>query len=105
MSLAGTGAVAIWHDIAPEGRAEFYAWHGRQHMPERAAIPGFIRGRRYVAHLRCWLGTTIATEHHAALLSLRQSVLRPLADHAGLELRNGNHHLHHEPATIGGTLL
>jgi hypothetical protein len=49
MSLAGQGAVAIWHDIAPEGRAEFYAWHGHEHMPERIAIPGFLRGRRYVA--------------------------------------------------------
>ena len=49
MSLAGEGAVAIWHDIAPEGRAEFYAWHGEEHMPERGGIPGFLRGRRYVA--------------------------------------------------------
>lgn len=49
MSLAGEGAVAIWHDIAPEGRGEFYAWHGREHMPERVGIPGFLRGRRYAA--------------------------------------------------------
>jgi len=49
MSLAGKGAVAIWNDITPEGRAEFYAWHGNQHMPERAGIAGFLRGRRYVA--------------------------------------------------------
>ncbi len=49
MSLAGRAAVAIWHDIVPEGRAEFYAWHGHQHMPERVAIPGFLRGRRYMA--------------------------------------------------------
>lgn len=49
MGLAGRGAVAIWHDIAPEGRAAFYAWHGHEHMPERAGIPGFLRGRRYVA--------------------------------------------------------
>ena len=49
MSLAGKGAVAIWHDIAPEGRTEFYDWHGNEHMPERAGIPGFLRGRRYVA--------------------------------------------------------
>lgn len=49
MALAGGGAVAIWHDIAPEGRDEFYAWHGREHMPERIAIPGFVRGRRFVA--------------------------------------------------------
>ncbi len=49
MSLLGEGAVAIWHDIAPEGIDEFYAWHGRQHMPERVGIPGFLRGRRYIA--------------------------------------------------------
>lgn len=49
MSLSGEGAVAIWHDIAPEGREEFYAWHGQEHMPERVGIPGFQRGRRYVA--------------------------------------------------------
>jgi hypothetical protein len=48
MSLAGKGAVAIWHDIAPEGRDAFYAWHGGEHMPERTGIPGFLRGRRYV---------------------------------------------------------
>jgi hypothetical protein len=49
MALAGTGAVAIWHDIAPEGREAFYAWHGSEHMPERVGIPGFRRGRRYVS--------------------------------------------------------
>jgi hypothetical protein len=49
MALTGGGAVAIWHDIALEGRAAFYEWHGREHMPERVAIPGFRRGRRYVA--------------------------------------------------------
>lgn len=49
MSLAGQGAVAIWNDITDEGRAEFYDWHGREHMPERVGIPGFLRGRRYVA--------------------------------------------------------
>lgn len=49
MSLFGKGAVAIWHDIVPEGRAEFYAWHGSEHMPERVGIPGFLRGRRFIA--------------------------------------------------------
>ncbi|MFM8624821.1 MAG: hypothetical protein ACKOCZ_09985 [Betaproteobacteria bacterium] len=44
-----SGAVAIWHDIAPEGLAEFYAWHGEEHMPERVAIPGFQCGRRFIA--------------------------------------------------------
>ncbi len=50
MSLAGKGVVAIWHGIRPEGRADFYEWHNREHMPERVAIPGFLRGRRYIGH-------------------------------------------------------
>ncbi len=49
MSLLGQGAVAIWHDIVPQGRQDFYAWHGQEHMPERIGIPGFLRGRRYFA--------------------------------------------------------
>jgi hypothetical protein len=49
MTILGKGAVAIWHDIVPEGLADFYAWHDGEHMPERVAIPGFVRGRRYVA--------------------------------------------------------
>jgi len=49
LSLAGTGAIAIWNDITPEGRANFYEWHGRQHIPERVSIPGFRSGRRYIA--------------------------------------------------------
>lgn len=49
MSFAGTGVVAIWHDLLPESRDEFYEWHNREHMPERLGIPGFQRGRRYIA--------------------------------------------------------
>jgi hypothetical protein len=49
MSLAGLGAVCIWHDLVPEATDEFYQWHNREHMPERVAIPGFLRGRRYIA--------------------------------------------------------
>ena len=49
MSLAGLGVVAIWHDLLPETRDDFYEWHNREHMPERVGIPGFRRGRRYVA--------------------------------------------------------
>lgn len=49
MALAGKGAVAIWHDVAPEGREQFYGWHGQEHMPERVGIPGFLRGRRFIA--------------------------------------------------------
>ena len=47
--LAGEAFVAIWHDIVSEGKAEFYAWHTRQHIPERLGVAGFLRGRRYLA--------------------------------------------------------
>lgn len=43
------GIVAIWHDLLPEAKDDFYEWHNREHMPERAGIPGFRRGRRYIA--------------------------------------------------------
>ena len=49
MSLAGTGVVTIWHDLLPEAKDDFHEWHNREHMPERVGIPGFRRGRRYVA--------------------------------------------------------
>jgi len=49
MSLAGAAGVAIWNDSTDEGRANFYEWHNREHMPERLGIPGFLRGRRYVS--------------------------------------------------------
>lgn len=49
MGLLGQGVVAIWNGIRDEGRADFYAWHNREHMPERVGTPGFLRGRRYRA--------------------------------------------------------
>ena len=47
--LAGEAVIATWNGITPEGRDEFYAWHIQEHIPERVGIPGFRRGRRYVA--------------------------------------------------------
>lgn len=49
MGLAGKGVLAIWNGIAEEAEADFVAWHMREHIPERIAVPGFLRGRRYVA--------------------------------------------------------
>lgn len=49
MGLIGGGAVCIWHDLLPDALDDFYEWHNREHMPERVGIPGFRRGRRYIA--------------------------------------------------------
>jgi hypothetical protein len=47
--MLGNAAVAMWWDVAPEMRAEWEHWHSSEHMPERLAIPGFLRGTRWVA--------------------------------------------------------
>lgn len=49
MALLGTGVLAIWNGIAPGWEADFVAWHVNEHIPERVGVPGFLRGRRYVA--------------------------------------------------------
>lgn len=49
MSLTGDGAAVMWHEVRPEAKADYYEWHNREHMPERVGIPGFRRGRRYMA--------------------------------------------------------
>jgi hypothetical protein len=33
--------------MAPEAETEFWRWHDVEHIPERVAVPGFRRGRRY----------------------------------------------------------
>jgi hypothetical protein len=47
--MLGRAAVAMWWDVAPEVRAEWEDWHSTEHMEERLAIPGFLRGSRWVA--------------------------------------------------------
>jgi hypothetical protein len=56
-ALLGSAAVIVWNDVAPEGQQIFYAWHDNEHIPERLAIPGFLRGRRYrcAGHSPEWL--------------------------------------------------
>ncbi len=56
-ALLGNAAVLIWNDVAPEGRDQFYRWHDREHIPERLALPGFLRGRRLACtgHSPEWL--------------------------------------------------
>jgi hypothetical protein len=49
MPLAGSAVLAIWNGIAPQAEDEFVAWHVREHIPERVGLPGFLKGRRYVA--------------------------------------------------------
>lgn len=47
MALLGSGALAMWWDMASIMRAEFEDWHSHEHFPERMTIPGFRRGTRW----------------------------------------------------------
>lgn len=46
--LLGEAALALWGGIDPAREAEFNDWYTHEHLPERIAIPGFLRARRYV---------------------------------------------------------
>jgi len=61
--LLGEGAVVVWNDVDEAGRALFYEWHDQEHLPERLAIPGFLRGRRFRSpnHSPEWLTLYEAT--------------------------------------------
>jgi hypothetical protein len=108
MGLLGEGAVAIWHDIAPEGRDEFYAWHGEEHMPERLGVRGFLRSARYAAvdHAKPEFLILHEVENFAALsgadylASLNHPTPRTLA--VSKHLRNATRSLCRVAASFGG---
>ena len=46
-SLDAMGELMIWTDVAPENEHDFNQWYDKEHMQERASIPGFRWSRRY----------------------------------------------------------
>lgn len=52
MGLLGKSALMMWFDLASEHLPELGAWHSREHLPERMALPGFLRGRRCLSNER-----------------------------------------------------
>jgi hypothetical protein len=47
--LLGKGIMINWADVAIENRVAYDTWHCHEHTVGRVAIPGFQRGRRYIA--------------------------------------------------------
>ena len=47
--LLGLGVMINWNNVVPENRPAYDAWHCHEHMAGRLTIPGFLRGRRYIA--------------------------------------------------------
>lgn len=74
MTLSGTGCFVAWWDLATESVNEHDNWHTHEHMIERVAIPGFLRGSRYRAIdgaprvCTIYQGETLATFTSAAYL-------------------------------------
>ena len=49
MAMPGKGCFVAWYDLKPGREADHDHWHTHEHMIERVAIPGFLRGFRYRA--------------------------------------------------------
>lgn len=49
MPMPGQGCFVGWYDLPPGRGADHDHWHTHEHMIERVAIPGFLRGARYRA--------------------------------------------------------
>lgn len=49
MPLSGQAAMLLAFDITPDAIDEHDHWHTHEHLPERLAIPGFLRGSRWTA--------------------------------------------------------
>ena len=47
MALPGLGCFVAWHDLQPGRENDHDQWHTHEHMIERVAISGFLRGLRY----------------------------------------------------------
>jgi hypothetical protein len=47
MAIPGTGCFVAWYDLQPGREADHDEWHTHEHMIERVAISGFLRGLRY----------------------------------------------------------
>jgi hypothetical protein len=43
----GRAALAIWVDVDPADQAQLEHWHSREHVQERVACPGWLRGSRF----------------------------------------------------------
>ena len=49
MPLLGSAAMLLTFDVDADAIEEHDRWHTHEHLPERLAIPGFLRGTRWVA--------------------------------------------------------
>jgi hypothetical protein len=78
MPLLGNAAMLLSFDVDEGAIAEHDDWHTHEHLPERLAIPGFLRGTRWVS--------VIGRPRYMVLYEVEQ--LQTLTSHAYLERLN-----------------
>ena len=49
MPLHGKGMLIVFNEVKARDERDFNEWYNREHIDERVNLPGFRRGRRYVA--------------------------------------------------------
>ncbi len=49
MALLGKAVLGVWNEVDPTIEDSFNDWYLTEHIPERTAVPGMLRGRRYRA--------------------------------------------------------
>lgn len=49
MPLHGKGMLIVFNEVKTRDERDFNEWYNREHIDERVNLPGFHRGRRYVA--------------------------------------------------------
>jgi hypothetical protein len=49
MAMTTDAILAVWNDVDGTLEAAFNDWYVRDHLPDRLAIPGFRRGRRWLS--------------------------------------------------------
>lgn len=73
--MSASAVLAIWADCKPGFESLFEQWYQHEHLPERLAVPGFRRGRRYEAvddaprFLTCYHAESTATFRSPAYLA------------------------------------
>ena len=75
MTPRARGAMLLLFDVAADAVDEHDEWHTHEHMPERLAIPGFLRGTRWI-HATPDRATACSTRSPTSRSSIRLRTAR-----------------------------
>lgn len=114
MALGGKAVMMNWSDVAPEHHAAYYAWHNREHMITAVALPGFRRGRRFIAldADRTFFNlyevdelAVLASPDYMARTSRPSELTRSTTQHVRNAIRGLAHVRYTRGAALGGVML